>query len=80
MPQVSLYMQQGTLEALRDEAQKAQVSVSKFVSHLVNDHAAGGQWPAGYWNNVYGCLQDDTFHVPAELDASLDGELPIFPA
>lgn len=80
MPQVSLYMQQRTLDTLRDEAQKADVSVSKFVSQLVSERSAQSGWPAGYWEGVYGCLQDESFQVPEELDIALDGDIPSFSA
>ena len=80
MPQVSLYMQQETLDTLREEAQRAQTSVSKFVSQLVDGRASQCGWPANYWESVYGCLKDSSFQIPSELDDSLDGSLPSFSA
>lgn len=78
MAQVSLYMSDEVLKTLRADAGKSHVSVSRYVSDLVQQKAASNGWPKGYWENVYGCLDDDSFVIPDELDPSFDNALPSF--
>ena len=73
MPQLSLYLDDSTMEALRACSQREGVSLSKYVGQLIKDHAVPG-WPMGFWD-TYGALNDDSFVVPEELDAALDGVL-----
>ncbi len=77
MPQLSLYLNDKTMELLRSDVEKEQISISKYVSRLISRNASSS-WPEGYWNNVYGCLKDDSFTVPEEIDSALDGSLPSF--
>ena len=59
MPQLSLYVNDATMGTLRASAQNAGMSMSKYASNLIRERADHGGWPAGYWENVYGCLGDD---------------------
>lgn len=77
MPQLSLYLNDETMRLLRSDVKNEQTSISKYVSQLINRNASNS-WPQGYWTEVYGCLDDDSFTVPDELDAALDGALPSF--
>ena len=73
MPQLSLYIDDATMETLRSSARGEGVSMSKYAASLIRDRAQYGGWPAGYWDCVYGCLNDDTFVIDdVALDASLD--------
>ena len=73
MPQLSLYVDDATMETLRTSALAEGVSMSRYASGLIRDRARFGTWPQGYWEGVYGCLDDDTFVVDdSELDPSLD--------
>ena len=73
MPQLSLYLDDDTMETLRAAARGEGVSMSKYASGLIRERARFGGWPQGYWEDVYGCLHDDTFTVDGEvLDATLD--------
>ena len=73
MPQLSLYLDDATMETLRASALAEGVSMSRYASGLIRDRARFGAWPQGYWEGVYGCLHDDTFTVDdGMLDASLD--------
>ena len=79
MPQLSLYLTDDAASILRDDAKQSGQSVSRYISGLVIDrHEHADSWPDGYWDSVYGCLDDPSFTIPPELDASLDAPLPEF--
>lgn len=77
MPQVSLYLDEPSMENLREDAAHAEVSLSKYVAQLIQNRRERGEWPQGYWD-IYGALKDESFQVPEDSDASLDGPLPSF--
>lgn len=70
MPQVSLYLDEDTMETLRKEAGREQISLSQYTRRLVQNKAEQA-WPASFWS-TYGALDDPTFVEPPELDAWLD--------
>ena len=73
MPQLSLYLDESTMEILRASAQSENTSMSKYAAKLISSRKQYGGWPDGYWENVYGCLDDDSFTVDdTALDDSLD--------
>lgn len=78
MPQVSLYLNDRAMGVLKKEAAKEKRSVSSFVSELIMNRDEKASWPTDYWSEVYGCLDDDSFRVPEEIDAAFDGSLPTF--
>lgn len=75
MPQLSLYLDDATMEALRNDAGNAQVSLSQYARQLIQNRADSA-WPASFWT-TYGALSDPSFVEQPELDASLD-EIPSF--
>lgn len=75
MPQLSLYLDEPSMESLRERSKREGLSISKYAR--IQLARSGGTWPASFWN-TYGALEDDSFTVPDELDASLDGKLPSF--
>lgn len=77
MPQLSLYLDEPTMEELRADAAEAGLSLSKYVTGLIREKKTHRGWPEGYWEQVYGCITDPTFVVPPELDADLD-EIVLF--
>ena len=77
MPQLSLYLDEPTREVLREQSARAQTSMSKFVTGLIQESKEGRRWPEGYWDQVYGCLADPTFVAPAEVSVPLD-EIVLF--
>ena len=90
MPQTSLYMDDATMELVRAESARRGVSLSRFIAGAVSNyanHIAGG-WPAGYWENVYGCLSNEDAEAMGAalelgapdnvLDASLDDDCTWF--
>ena len=50
--------------------------MSRYVTGLIRESGEGRGWPAGYWDNVYGCLKDPSFVVPEE-EGDLD-EIVLF--
>lgn len=72
MPQLSLYLDEPTMATLRGRSDRAQVSLSKYVTGLIKADEDRRGWPEGYWDRVYGCLTDPTFVVPEEVDVPLD--------
>lgn len=60
MAQISLYMNDATMDVLRTRSRREGKSISKYVAQIVHDHVSGNEdaWPAGYWQNVYGCMGD----------------------
>ena len=79
MAQLSLYLDDATMETLRTDAKRQGVSLSKYAAGLIRDHAGGNGWPVGYWEQVYGCLaDDDSFVRPDQGDLSLDDDPSLF--
>lgn len=73
MPQLSLYIDDATMETLRSSAKGEGVSMSKYAAELIRTRSKDGMWPKGYWDSVYGCLDDESFTVGDDvLDTSLD--------
>ena len=75
MPQTSLYMDDATMELIRVESARRGVSLSRFIAGAVNNYAnhVTGGWPAGYWENVCGCLSDEDAEA---MYAALDPDAP----
>ncbi|WP_139651940.1 antitoxin [Raoultibacter phocaeensis] len=71
MAQISLYLEDETMAALRKKATLANASLSKYVADLIRNDVASG-WPTGYWD-LFGSIEDETFCEPEELSFSVDG-------
>ena len=63
MPQLSLYMDEPTMEGLR--------RLSKFVAGVLRDRDTNGLWPHGFFD-LYGVCDDDTFVEPPEIPWEFD--------
>ncbi|MBQ9001933.1 MAG: antitoxin [Eggerthellaceae bacterium] len=77
MPQVSLYVDDETMAALRSGAAAEGLSLSKYVMERVADGrgATPSGLPEGLLESLYGCLaDDDSFERPAQLDFSFDAD------
>lgn len=76
MPQVSLYVDEPLMKALREEAASEGVSLSKHVAERLRNGsrcATASGLPAGYLEKLYGCLaDDDTFARPEQPMLSHD--------
>lgn len=77
MPQLSLYLDDETMETLRRDAKEAGLSLSKYTANLIKGKSEHKGWPEGYWETVYGCMADDDSMARAieELDTWLDPSL-----
>ena len=78
MPQISLYVDDATMEALRVSARGQGVSMSRYVAGLIADREHYGAWPQGYWESIYGALDEDLDIGDSELDPSLDDSCDFF--
>lgn len=76
MPQLSLYLDDATMDALKASSQREGLSLSKYAGRLIRSHSQSG-WPVDYWGS-YGSLDDETFVVPDELDFAFDGSRAAF--
>ena len=65
MPQLSLYLDDDTMDLLRQDAAREGVSLSKHASRVIRESSTSA-WPKGFFD-LYGALDDDTFVVPPEL-------------
>ncbi|MGI9188492.1 MAG: antitoxin [Gaiellales bacterium] len=63
MPQLHLYVSDSTAETLRDDAERANLSLSRYLAKVVTDSVKTG-WPAGYLDGVAGSCPE--FAVPEE--------------
>lgn len=71
MPQVSLYVDEQTMEALRKSAASEGVSLSRHVANRLKGAARCATLsglPEGLLENLYGCLSaDDSFKRPDQI-------------
>lgn len=65
MPQLSLYLDEPTMEALRQDAARAGTSLSKYVANVLHEHAEASRWPDGFFD-LYGAFDDECFEAPFE--------------
>lgn len=70
MPQLSLYLDDATMEEVRRNAEAADVSLSQYVSGVLKK-ANSSTWPRGFFD-LYGSIDDESFSEPAELPFELD--------
>lgn len=70
MAQLSLYLDDASMEDLRRSAQSRGVTLSKYVRDVLVDDAHGG-WPNGFFD-LYGALDDPSFVEPPEIPWELD--------
>ena len=70
MAQLSLYLDDCTLAALKEGARREGVSMSRYAADSIAERGSFG-WPAGFFD-VYGSVSDDTFVIPSDVDSELD--------
>ena len=54
MPQLHLYVDEETAAAVRKRARASGQPVSRYLSSLVVQAVAAAEWPAGWFEEVYG--------------------------
>lgn len=74
MPQLSLYLDDATMEKIRNESSRQGVSISRFARTRLSEGVSA--WPSSFWS-AYGAAASD-FSLPEELSTELDGPLPSF--
>ena len=65
MPQLSLYLDDDTMDILRQDATREGVSLSKHASRVIRENNVSA-WPKGCFD-LYGALDAETFVAPPEL-------------
>jgi len=63
MPQLHLYVSDATADILRADAERENLSLSRYLAKVVTDTAKTG-WPAGYLDGIFGSCP--AFAVPEE--------------
>ncbi len=66
MPQLSLYLDEPTMEKLRTDASSAGTTLSSYVRDVLGNHDKASLWPAKFFD-LYGAADDPSFTAPAEL-------------
>lgn len=72
MSQLSLYLDDETMAALRNMAQAGGKSLSKCAAEIIRN-AAVSEWPPGF-ERLFGSVDDDTFQTPVRIVSKLDAE------
>ena len=70
MPQISLYIDEKTLKQIELAAKIENISISKYVVKKMHESMHTG-WPRNY-DLLFGSIDDDTFHVPPDMDYTHD--------
>lgn len=72
MSQLSLYLDDETMTALRDMANAGGKSLSKCAAEIIRN-AAVSEWPPGF-DRLFGSIEDETFETPVRIVSKLDAE------
>lgn len=70
MPQISLYIDEATLQKVIKAAHQQHISVSKWVAQQIKSRV-DPMYPADF-KNLYGSIQDTTFVYPEQPEFSED--------
>lgn len=70
MPQLSLYIDENTLNKIEMGAKIEHLSISKYVVRKLNESFSNA-WPKNY-NDLYGSINDETFKIDKINDFSND--------
>jgi len=70
MPQISLYIDEETLEKIKAAASREHISISKWVAYRIRSQVEP-EYPA-YFDELFGSIDDETFTEPEEINVSLD--------
>ena len=75
MPQLSLYLDEASMQQLRERARDEGVSLSKYAGAAIEQRVGSTGWPEGYWE-LYGSIDDESLAAPADLDFARDRPRP----
>lgn len=74
MSQLSLYLDDATMEILQEQAKESGLSLSKCAVQDIRESRQVRGWPVGFFD-LYGCIKDDnTFVRPDQGDSALDND------
>jgi len=65
MPQLHFYVPNDVAEKIRQEAEAANMSISRYLASLVKREVASG-WPVGFFDEVVGGWQGDPIARPPQ--------------
>ena len=71
MAQLSLYVDDSTMEDLRRDAAREGKTLSKYAAGVLRGRKEHNGWPPGFFN-MYGACDDDKFVVPPVIPWELD--------
>ena len=70
MPQISLYIDEKTLQKVEQSAKQQNISISKWVAEQIK--AKVDPVYSAQFADLFGSIKDKTFTAPLELDQKLD--------
>lgn len=70
MPQISLYIDEKTLQRAKDAAARRNTSISRWVTELIRSRVQP-VYPEGF-EELFGSIQDESFREPPDLSTSSD--------
>ena len=70
MPQLSLFVDEETLDRIESQAKVSKTSASKYAAAVLRKYFFNS-WPESF-KDSFGSITDDSFNVPHEPDAVLD--------
>ena len=72
MAQLSLYLEEEAMTALREDAARSGVSISRYAGEIISARNTVSGWPSGFFD-LYGSLTDDiSFDLPEDEFISED--------
>lgn len=76
MAQVSLYVDDATLQKIKISAQKQNLTLSKWVLAVIKKNISPSYPPE--FENLFGSISDETFKRPEQADFSADSKREVF--
>jgi hypothetical protein len=76
MPQISLYIDEETLEKIGEIAKNENISISKWVGNNIRS-LIKNQYPKDFFL-LFGAIKDETFQRPEDIDPNLDTKRELF--
>jgi hypothetical protein len=72
MPQISLYIDEKTLQKVESAAKRQHLSISKWVAEQIRAKV-DPIYPVDF-EDLFGSIQDDTFVAPSKLNFNQDAD------
>ena len=65
MPQLHFYVPEEIAEKVREKAQAAEMSVSRYIAEVIKRQVTA-TWPEDFFNEIVGKWQGEPLHRPAQ--------------